>query len=481
MASFNQIYLELRGNLRKFKRDSLLEAALRTLRAQHSDKFTELQGAPWLILLLVKWVLQDKIMDQGNGRPINQAQFDELRQLLWTVPDRLDAGIGENRPGLLFVRQLLRSQLGFQRPIDPGFVREAALLASLPADHRLRKLWLERTGVDVEDCLALQYVMCSMVLGNTLSFDFDLAFANIEQSFPPNVIPRFLALIGRDVSQLSEYFRAFRDAKEKKLSEFFEFPQLARFPFLRIGSMLHCWHPEVFYRGLEGLVHSVMTEAGQSYIDSFSKLFERHVIAEADSIGIPFYSESDIRRWIGSDEEVPDGLLSFADCNIFIESKAGLFDESVMAVGHLEIFKQKTRALQKAASQTWNASIGLRQASQAPQMVAAAESDFLLIVTNKELSASRGDHLAKMYPAGTLDPKQPEALRHLLLEHIYIVEIADFERMITLKANSALAFSAATRFVSCIRISKAESLWRGSGTRATKRLRPKLVWAQVMK
>lgn len=428
MATFNDAYLELRSKLRKFNRNSLLEAVFQTLRAPYADKFTELQSAPWQTMLLAKWILQDGIMDRSTGVNISQPQFNELRQWLWDMPGQVDSGPDENRPGMLFMRQILRAQIGFQRELTPGFVREAAMLATLSPQHGLRTLWNAKTGMDIEEFLALQYAMYSIVLSKTLSFSAaDLG--NIEAAFQPGQIPRFLDLISRDAPQLCDYVRTLPGAKEKKLSEFFEFPRVSRFPFLRIGDKLHCWHPYVFYRGLEDLVHSVMAEAGQDYIDSFSKLFERHVVAEAESVGATFYSESDLRKWNGEDSEVPDGLLSYPDCNVLIESKAGLFDEEVMTVGHSEIFKRKTRALQKAASQAWTMSAAFRRASAVPSQVATAGADYLLIVTNKELSASRGDHLAKLYPAGTLEPKDPATLAHLPLEHIYIVSIEDYERI----------------------------------------------------
>ena len=56
-------------------------------------------------------------------------------------------------------------------------------------------------------------------------------------------------------------------------------------------------------------------------------------------------------------------------------------------------------------------------------------TDYLLIITNKELSAGNGATLAEIYPAGTLAPPSEIALEHLPLDHIYVVSIEDFERL----------------------------------------------------
>ena len=46
-----------------------------------------------------------------------------------------------------------------------------------------------------------------------------------------------------------------------------------------------------------------MSEAGEKYIQDFGKVFEKHVISEARTLAQEVYSESDIQRWTGDDEE----------------------------------------------------------------------------------------------------------------------------------------------------------------------------------
>ena len=58
-----------------------------------------------------------------------------------------------------------------------------------------------------------------------------------------------------------------------------------------------------------------------------------------------------------------------------------------------------------------------------------ADADYLLIVTNRELGASKGAALASMYPEGMLDYPNTEAERLLPHNHIYVLSIDDFERL----------------------------------------------------
>ena len=98
-----------------------------------------------------------------------------------------------------------------------------------------------------------------------------------------------------------------------------------------------------------------------------------------------------------------------------------------MTVGNKDVFAHKTKAIRKAVGQAWATSVSLREQRRAPLKVLNAEADYLLIVTNKELGASKGTALASMYPEGTLEYPSSEAERLLPRNHIYVLAIDDFE------------------------------------------------------
>ena len=111
------------------------------------------------------------------------------------------------------------------------------------------------------------------------------------------------------------------------------------------------WHPMVFYRGLESFVHSVLSKEGHEYMQRFSRLFEQHVVTEAKTVPARFVDEDALREFIEADTQVPDGLLSFPGCNVFIEAKAGLYHESVMTVGNRDVFRSQDESNQ---GQRWD-------------------------------------------------------------------------------------------------------------------------------
>lgn len=434
---FNDVYKEWRNRARKYDPKSIVSEVIRFLCEPSADQVTELKKAPWLALLMVKWVCQDRYLDGKPASAITRPQLNDLRQRLWEIPDRLDRGDRDTMPLRLFIRQLLRPQLGFQRGITRSFVREATLLAAQGDDYPLRVLFKDKTGLDVLEFIDLSLATFTVILEGKRRFR-DNYLAPLQRSYGQQVISSFTSSIARTFPELVVFCRSLPASNPKVASEYFEFPVLTRYSFFRAGNELICWHPAVFYRGLEGFVHSVLTEAGQDYIKRFSRLFERHVLVEAKKVPTPFFGEDDLRTFIAADTQVPDGLLSFADCNVFIESKAGLFNESVMTVGNSDLFAHKTRAVRTAVGQAWATSVSLREQRNAPADVLDTETDYLLIITNKELGTSRGTSFASMYPEGTLDYPNDEAERWLPLGRIYVLTIEDFERLTRAAAQGAI-------------------------------------------
>ena len=426
-VSFTDAYKKWRNRARKYSLESIVSGAIDVLSEPSSDPVAALGKAPWLTMLMVKWGCQDRYPGRAHLPAISPAQLHDLRQRLWDIPDRLDRGDGNTMPPELFMRQLIRPQLGFQRGLAKSFVREAALLSGQHEDYPLRMLFKEKTGFDVLDFIDLSLATSTKIVKGERVFS-DAFMGTLQPVYTPEVISAFQRSIARTFPDLVTFCRSLPDANRKVASEFFEFPVLTRYPFFQNGSTMICWHPAVYYRGLESFVHSVLSEEGQQYIQPFSGLFEQHVVTEVKQVPARFLGEDALRAFIAAETQVPDGLLSFAGCNVFVESKAGLYHESVMTVGNSDVFAHKTRAIRKAVGQASATSVSLREQRRAPLQVLEADADYLLIVTNKELGASKGTALASMYPEGTLDYPNAEAERLLPRKRIYVLAIDDFER-----------------------------------------------------
>ena len=437
---FNDIYKEWRNRARRYSLESIVNGALEGLCESKPDLMTDIGGAPWLTMLMVKWACQDRHPRGAHLPPISPEQLHHLRNKLWDFQKFMDTLDRNARPQDLGIRRMMRPQLGFQRGLSNGFVREAALLAEQVEDHPLRKRFKQKTGFDVIHFVDLSWAVCYAILGGKRVLN-DGFLSPLHGTYTPEVVSAFESSVSRTLDELTAFCRALPHTKKKVSSEYFEFPVLTRYPFFRTDDAMVCWHPAVLYRGLESFVHSVLSEAREEregYMRLFSQLFEQHVVAQARKVPGEFLEEGELRQLIAAGKRVPDGLLSFPGCNVYVESKAGLFLESVMTLGSDELFRDKTKAIAKAVEQAWATSVSLREERRAPPEVLRAGTDYLLIVTNKELGLSKGTALAATYPDGTLDYPNIETERLLPHNHIYVLSIDDFERLTNAAAGGQI-------------------------------------------
>ena len=137
----------------------------------------------------------------GGSQPISRRQLDDLRQR--PLGDPQSAGTRPSRrPSCrLFMRQLIRPQLGFQRRLTTGFAREAALLAAQRDDHPLRKLFKGKTGLDVREFIDLSLATYSRIFDGEREIP-DTWFTSIRTTYAIEVISSFQKSVARTLPEL---------------------------------------------------------------------------------------------------------------------------------------------------------------------------------------------------------------------------------------------------------------------------------------
>ena len=429
-------YKEIRNRLRKFKPSSVLSRALEVLWQPAPSTLEGLQRAPWHVLLLVKWALLDCEASDDRGRKLPINVFDDIRQQLWSFPNRVDMVRKGAMPARLFIRRMLFQQVEFQRRVTPSFVRQPTLLANLPSDHSLRSLFRDKAGLDVLDFLDLGLAAHGPILEGKAQLARGW-FEPLRPGYGDDKINAFLRCASLDYPGLTGFVRGLPDAGARKASEYFHFTPLKRFPLLRTSGTYQCWHPMVFLRGMEEFAHLVMSDAGWEYVDRFSKVFEKHIVAEIARTGRHHYDEDALQRIFGTELELPDAVIPMGAFNIIVEAKAGLFDDSLMAIADPEIFRHKTKSLAKAIQQGWSASVAFRSAG-APADLKTSTEDYLFVVTNKPLNVGSGSDLKAIYPEGQLEYPSAEVKALLPLERVYFVSVDEFERLVASTADATL-------------------------------------------
>ena len=276
-----EAYTAILREMRRYSGASIVEAALRILWAKYPTKVDELQMAPWHILLLVKWALKDPHVALRTGPQISAEAFDNMRQ---RVLDLVGLEHKRNPPENLFLMMRAHlQQIEFQRAEGWGFLRWPALIARQPASHPSHRQVTEELGLPVAHLIDLSYGLFAAVLGRELPLA--LGWLEPMRTAYGVSIDAFWALVARDLPTLREDLRREQPRRLPPRQELYEFPYLKRFPMVRLrDGRIHCWHPMVFARGLEDLVHLRLSELHSEYTEPFSRLFEKYVVELAKAM-----------------------------------------------------------------------------------------------------------------------------------------------------------------------------------------------------
>jgi len=386
-------------------------------------------------MLIVKWTCQDGMAGIQSKELATHRDIDELKQTIWDLPENTSKTDLEKTPIGLFMRRVLRVQAEFQKGATLGAFRESAILMNQQSNSSLVNMFTKETALTPQEYLDFTIFAYAAISNGNQSihpghFEQLLHLHDIEK------LNAYLDCMSADFAKLTGYVRSLPDANKKVYSEIFEFPVLSRYPFYKHQNMYLCWHPAVFMRGAEGLVHAVLSKYGQTYIDKYSRAFEKHIVATSRNCVQEFLDENEISDILPKHSKVVDGLISFAGMNVYVEVKAGLYNESLMTSGEKRTFSHKTKSLINAIHQAWEVSSNLRVEKKAPDQILKSESEYLLVVTNRELTAGTGKKLSAIYPAETLQTPDSSVLERLPLENIYIVSVDDFERLIVSAKNN---------------------------------------------
>ncbi len=433
-----EVHKSIVNRLRRYSAASIADLALQMLWNPPTGEAEELKSAPWLTLLLVKWAMQDNLVNLRVGPPIPPAEFNRLRQELWEVQG---PSHGEKPNISLMLRYLVHVQVEFQRSESWGFLRWPALYARLDSGSINRRQFRQVMGLEPDAILDLAYALYAAVLNRRMPLASDhLAAFRLTHGA---AVDRMYELFVRDLLSLRRDLQTDEAQRIRGKQELFEFPYLRRYPFLRLrDGRLHCWHSLVFARGLEDAVHLRLSSLGAEYVNEFSRVYERYVTELAAGCGLPLLDEAAYKAQLGGQSPAVEAVLAGQDCNILVEAKMSLFADDVLLQDDETAIFNKTKPVRNAIKQGWRVGAVLRDPASGFRSRFQAAQDFLLVVTSRELNLGSGEGLLRLYEQGVFDYPDDEAKRRLPLSNVFIVSIEDFERTMGCVAAGEINLSA---------------------------------------
>jgi hypothetical protein len=429
-------YEEVMTVLRRFSAESIVDAALNDLWSAPKDIPKALQSAPWLTLLLVKWAIQDPQVLIRVGQKIPQNTLHELKQRLWDV-EPPDSRKEDSFNIFLMFRTIFHCQLEFQRSESWGFLRWASLIAPLDQNHICRQLFREEIGIEPNDFIDLTFLIYASILDGNLKIDKRF-LAPLRNHFGKK-IDLIFDLYGLSLPDLRIDLQKPNTQDIYGRGELYEFPHLKRWPLVKARSGVYfCWHPLVFARGIEESVHLRLSKHGQRYTDSFSKVFEKYVTTLVQQTNLPHLTEKDIKQRMGPSSPSVEAIILQKDCNVLIEAKMSLFADDVLVQENTKSVFEKTKHLRKAIRQGQTISNLIRSKSEFFEDYSNNCTDYLLVVTSRELIVGDGNQLLRLYSEKEIYEAQLQHHANLPPKNIFVISIEDFENLTTAVREGSL-------------------------------------------
>src|SRR5882762_1055437 len=136
-SAFQNSFDEIRNSFRKYWPATIVASALKYLAHPTKDRMDELQKHPWLVVLLIKWVLVDTESDFLQKTDIWDKEFQDLLQAMHDLaaPPMMRMP-SEYENVRLWFRNIAYQQFMYQVSFNAAsFGRQIILFDKLPLNH----------------------------------------------------------------------------------------------------------------------------------------------------------------------------------------------------------------------------------------------------------------------------------------------------------------------------------------------------------
>ena len=447
-APFEKAIAKIEAIIRAYAPASIVLNCIDFLESRTPTAITEIKKHPWLILLLMKWTLTDRLVTM-QGRPnIPRPEFIRAVNIIikqsgsGRLPSLYDHPV-------LFMRALSFQQFPYQH--DGGYIdlaRQQELFAHADVNHFYHTEFMKLTGVSISDFILLSYITMGVIVQPG---PFERAvFFEVCGDFPPAVVDSFLRAISIDLDALPEALAPFADTPKRPSSYLSVTPLLQLSPIIKIQSSYFSVHPVITGRYLGHFIYDKLkATSATKFQHRFGKTFEEYIGKLIKLTGLQFKTERQLKSSLPGEGKVVDFLIEELSARIFIDAKGVELAKKGMFTHDKDIAKSAVETSLLSAYEQGQATAARVLLSSPPTKHGQQIENYLIAVTYKELYIGNGESLALAIGDKALDSKDAYIYEKFGIkspiprDHIYFLTINEFEILARLVEDNKITFSAA--------------------------------------
>lgn len=432
--NFFAAYKQIRNQFRKYSPHSIVNKAFDYLKIPTSSSIDDLQKHPWLVFLLLKWVLLDEQFYSRDKRNISKQEFETLLNKMHGLGSKSIVRMpSEYAHFHLWMRNISYQQFLYQNTFNgSAFARQSLLFDKLAHNHTFRIDFERITSFPLSDFFELSAMLLLRFMeGNNVAVEISW-FSPVKDRYDKSIVQRFLDFLSCDLEALRNYLIEEAGNKKLRSSEYYEETLLVKFPLLKVDNVYHLWHPMLLNRGLEYAVYETLrTPNPSNFMKMFGGIFEAYVNRSIQHLGLPYLAEKQIQQWLGNTQKVTDFLITEDGANIFVDAK-GVEIAYLGKVSHnpeIVLDKVETSAL-KGIEQGFQVAHYLSTQNAINPPFQASNENYLLIVTFKELYLGSGKDFYEAVAKEKINAfVGAEESFPIPLENIYFITVDDLDQV----------------------------------------------------
>jgi hypothetical protein len=442
---YYSFYKKLRNKFRKYNSRDIIDSCVSYLYKPEKDKISQLQKHPWLVVLLIKWVILDDDFDSKGGKKLTSNAFLEILQYM------RDLGAKTRLPTqfehtTLFMRCISYQQFIYQHEFSFSHLsRQKLLFGSLPSNHYINKQFKAETGLEISVFLELVLVVLTRFMTNNNSNLQISWFDSVSSSYSKDNVTDFLNVTSITLEELRKELKH-TDDNQRRASEYYEQTPFIEHPLIRNDNNYISLFPILLYRSMEHFIYDRMRKINAAkFMDKFGEIFERYIENTLIYSNSDYINEKGVTTLLGHDGNLIDFIVKEDNANIFIDAKAVEMSYSGKVAHLSQVLKDKTsKTVIKAIQQAHDVLRRLDEASDKNTEL-INDNNYLLVVTFKDLCLGNGrtfyestakdklDEIYKNYSNSTIIP----------LENMYFISIEQFDVLSELVNSGVVSYSSA--------------------------------------
>ncbi len=400
-SEFYASYKQIRNQFRKYWPKQIILSCINYLYKPTKSESDQLCKQPWLVFLVIKWVLIDDQFYSRDKKDLNSPSLDKILQMMHDLATKVRMP-SEYSHYILFFRNMAYQQFIYQFFFNKSSIsRQKILFDSQNGSDFFNLKFREITGLNVNEFLELSMVLITRFFSYNEPLVSEIWFNNVRKAYSNETLKRFFNCVSIEFENLREFFLKDKRIKRRNSYEFYEQTAFLNSPLVKNGNNYICVYPKILFRTLEHYIYDTLRLwDAWKFMDKFGSRFERYVEESIKYSNLPYVNERQLESELYGEGNSVDFLINDGDSNIFLDAKAVEMSYLGKVTHVADIIKDKTKdSVLKAIKQVHDVCKRLSQTSSKNPIIKHRKENYLLVVTFKELYLGNGkifyDSIAK--------------------------------------------------------------------------------------